>query len=256
MNLERSCEDEVVKELIELQRAAPRYLSLDGRVAEDELFFAEQNARIVLHAEEYYRSMFQGDIISWNLRDRHMTETLNALCQHLDKRVGRAKLIVWEHNSHLGDARATEMGERGEFNVGQLVREQYHNEARLIGFTTHHGTVTAADDWDEPARRKRVRPALSESYEALFHDFDTPRFFLTLHEDPSVTSRLYRPRLERAIGVIYRPEMERISHYFRTRITDQFDAVLHFDETRAVEPLERNAEWEQEEPPETYPTGI
>src|SRR5581483_8228874 len=128
LNLERSCEDEVVKELIELQRAAPRYLSLDGRVAEDELFFAEQNARIVLHAEEYYRSMFQGDIISWNLRDRHMTETLNALCQHLDKRVGRAKLIVWEHNSHLGDARATEMGERGEFNVGQLVREQYHNE--------------------------------------------------------------------------------------------------------------------------------
>ncbi len=256
LNLEASCEDEVVSQLTELRRAAPRYLSHDGRVAEDDLFFAEQNARVVQNAEEYYRAMFRGSILSWNLRDQHMAETLHALRAHLNRRVGKAKLIVWEHNSHLGDARATEMGQRGEFNVGQLVRERYGRDAVLIGFTTHHGTVTAATDWDEPAERKRVQPGLPGSYEALFHQLDAPRIFLNLRDDAALARALRRARLERAIGVIYRPETERVSHYFHAALPQQFDAVLHFDETRAVEPLERTPHWQAEEPPETYPTGV
>ena len=137
------------------------YARRDGRVAEDELFYAEQNARLVKNAEEYYRSMFLEEVSSWNLRDRHMVETLNALVAHLDRQGGRAKLVVWAHNSHLGDARATQMSQRGELNVGQLVRERYGGDAVLVGFTTHHGTVTAASDWNGPAERKRVRPALA-----------------------------------------------------------------------------------------------
>jgi len=153
---------------------------------------------------------------------------------------------VWAHNSHLGDARATEMGQRGELNVGQLVREKHGHEAILIGFTTHHGTVTAASDWDGPAERKHVRPALPGSYESMFHDAKLGQFLLTLRA----------ARLERAIGVIYRPETERGSHYFHARLAEQFDAVLHFDETSAVEPLERTAEWETGEVPETYPFAV
>ena len=148
------------------------------------------------------------------------------------------------------------MGQRGELNVGQLVRERYGRDAVLVGFTTHHGTVTAASDWGGPAERKRVRPALAGSYEALFHAAQPARFLLTWREGDTATERLRDPRLERAIGVIYRPETERMSHYFRARLPDQFDAVLHFDETRAVEPLERTAEWEAGEVPETFPFAV
>jgi erythromycin esterase-like protein len=159
----------VIGQLIELRRRAAEYASRDGRVAEDEFFFAEQNARLVKNAEEYYRAMFRGRVSPWNLRDRHMVETLHALAAHLERRDGRAaKVVVWAHNSHLGDARATEMGERGEWNVSQLVREKYGGESVLVGFSTYAGTVTAASDWDAPAERKRVCPALKESYEALF----------------------------------------------------------------------------------------
>lgn len=245
-----------MRQLIELQRAAPRYLSRDGRVAEDELFFAEQNARLVLDAEEYYRSMFRGNILSWNLRDRHMAQTLDNLLKHLNQRVGRAKLVVWEHNSHLGDARATEMGARGEYNVGQLVREQYPGDAFLIGFTTYHGTVTAASEWDAPAERMRVQPALRDSYEAVLHELAMPRLLLNFRDAAQLHNEFLERKLERAIGVIYRPETERVSHYFYASMSRQFDAVLHFDETRAVEPLERTAHWKQEEFPETYPSGV
>jgi erythromycin esterase-like protein len=225
-------------------------------VAEDEFFFAEQNARLVKNAEEYYRSMFRGRVSSWNLRDRHMVETLHALLAHLDGQSGgRAKVVIWAHNSHLGDARATEMGERGEWNVGQLVREKYEGEAVLVGFSTYTGTVTAASDWDAACERKGVRAALPESYEALFHHVGIPRFLLALR-DGGMTAGLEEPRLERAIGVIYRPETERQSHYFYARLPQQFDAVIHFDETRAVEPLERNARWEKGEVPETFPSGM
>jgi erythromycin esterase-like protein len=170
-----------------------------------------------------------------------------------------AKVVVWEHNSHLGDARATEMAERGELNVGQLVRERHGSSAVLIGLSTYTGTVTAASDWDAPAERKRVRPALRDSYEALFHEVGIPRFQISLRERNSMWSALNEPRLERAIGVIYRPETERQSHYFYARLADQFDALLHFDQTRAVEPLERTPEWNMEEagePAETFPSGL
>jgi erythromycin esterase-like protein len=254
--LAKSCETEVVSQLVELQRQATEYARRDGRVAEDELFYAEQNARLVKNAEAYYRSMFLEQVSSWNLRDRHMVETIQALVAHLDRQGGRAKVAVWEHNSHLGDARATEMGQRGELNVGQLIRERYGRDAVLVGFTTHHGTVTAASDWGAPAERKRVRPALAGSYEALFHDTSIPCFLLILRDGGEATAGLRDPRLERAIGVIYRPETERGSHYFWARLQDQFDAVLHFDETRAVEPLERTAEWEAGEVPETFPFAV
>jgi erythromycin esterase-like protein len=217
---------------------------------------AAKRARLVKNAEEYYRTMFLRDVSSWNLRDRHMVETLEALVAHLDRQGGPPKVAVWEHNSHLGDARATEMGQRGELNVGQLLRERYGREAVLIGFTTHHGTVTAASDWDGPAERKNVRPALAGSYEALFHDALPDRFLLPLRADDPAKRGLSNPRLERAIGVIYRPETERMSHYFRARLPDQFEAVLHFEETRAVEPLERSAGWETGEVPETFPFEV
>jgi erythromycin esterase-like protein/predicted phosphoribosyltransferase len=252
----KSCEEEVISQLVELQRRAVEYARRNGQVAEDELFYAEQNARLVKNAEAYYRSMFLEEVSSWNLRDRHMAETLDALVAHLGRRGGHAKVVVWAHNSHLGDARATEMGQRGELNIGQLMRERYGRDAVLVGFTTHHGTVTAASTWGALAERKRVRPALAGSYEALFHALQPGRFLLTWREADTVTEGLREPRLERAIGVIYRPETERMSHYFRTRLPDQFDAVLHFDETRAVEPLERTAEWEAGEVPETFPFAV
>jgi erythromycin esterase-like protein len=247
------CRDEVIKVLLELRKRAAEYAQLDGRVAQDEFFDAEQNARLVTNAEEYYRAMFLAEEPSWNLRDRHMTDTLDALVAHLEKRDGHAaKVVVWAHNSHLGDARATDMGRRGELNVGQLVRQRHGHDALLVGFSTHHGTVTAASNWDSPAERKRVRPALAGSYEAAFHETAIARFLLRCRDSDALNDA----KLERAIGVIYRPETERQSHYFYTRLAEQFDAILHFDETRAVEPLERNAEWETGEVPETYPFGV
>src|SRR2546423_4490597 len=254
--LSESCEREVIEQLIELRRQAADYASRDGRVAQDEFFFAEQNARLVLNAERYYRTMFRGRVESWNLRDGHMAETLDALVTHLNSQGQQAKVAVWEHNSHLGDARATYMADYGELNVGQLVREHYGPAAVLIGFTTYSGTVTAASDWGGPAERKRVRPALANSYEASFHDIDAPNFLLPLRDTGAASNAVRDPRLERAIGVIYLPQTERQSHYFEARLSDQFDAVIHFDETQALEPLERFALWETGEPPETFPTGV
>ena len=254
--LAESCRDDVIRVLLDLQRRAAGLGQGDGRVADDEFFDAEQNARLVKNAEAYYRSMFLSDVSSWNLRDRHMAETLDALVAHLERRHGRpANVVVWAHNSHLGDARATEMGQRGELNVGQLVRQRYGPSALGVGFSTHHGTVTAASNWDGPAERKRVRPALAGSYEATFHDARIPRFLLPCRHERA-EGVLSDARLERAIGVIYRPETERQSHYFYARLAEQFDLMLHFDETRAVEPFERTAEWEAGEVPETFPFGV
>jgi erythromycin esterase-like protein len=249
------CEDEVVDQLIELQGKAAEFLSRDGQAASDELFFAQQNARLIKNAEQYYRSMFRGRASSWNLRDRHMTETIELLVRHLNGS-RRPKAVVWAHNSHLGDARATEMSDRDEINVGQLIRERFGSEATLIGFSTHHGTVTAASDWGENAERKNVRPALIGSCEALFHETALPRFLIDLGSAGRTTKCLHQPLLERAIGVIYRPETERLSHYFRARLADQFDVIIHLDETRALEPLERTSVWDEGEPPETYPFGV
>ena len=250
-----SCEDEAVKQLVELQRRHAEYANRDGFVARDEFFFAEQNARLVKNAEEYYRAMFKGRVSSWNLRDRHMAETLDALATHLEAENQPSKIVVWAHNSHLGDARATEMGERGEWNVGQLVRERYKNEACLIGFTTHAGTVTAATNWDEPAQLKKVRPSHKDSYEQIFHQTGLSEFFLNLR-DAEIEEALRQPQLERAIGVIYRPETERVSHYFAAVLSEQFDGVIHFDETRALEPLDKNLSGAGEDAPETFPEGL
>ncbi len=254
--MNETCESEVISQLLEIRKRAADYANRDGHVAQDEFFFAEQNARLVLNAERYYRTMFRGRVESWNLRDGHMAETLDALVAHLNSQGQQAKVSVWEHNSHLGDARATYMADYGELNVGQLVREKYEDEAILIGFTTYTGTVTAASDWDGPAERKRVRPALKESYEALFHKTDSANFLLTLGNHKRVPGVLQGPKLERAIGVIYLPRTERQSHYFEAHLARQFDAVIHFDETHALEPLERYPAWESGEPPETFPTGV
>ncbi len=251
-----SCESAVIRELVALRQKEMEYLQRDGQVAADAFFCAEQNALVVRNAEEYYRNMFRREVSSWNLRDTHMMESLVRLVIHLSNQRPPAKIIVWAHNSHLGDARATQMGERGELNLGQLVREHFGKEAVSIGFTTYDGTVTAASDWDGPAERKNVRPAHPDSYEALFHEVDVPNFFLALQEDADVAAALRSARLERAIGVIYRPETELVSHYFHARLPDQFDAILHYDHTRAVEPLERTAEWEAGEVEETFPSGL
>lgn len=255
LSLSKSCEEEVVNQLLELQRRAADRMRRGGAL-DDHLFYAEQNARLVKNAEAYYRSVFLEAVSSWNLRDRHMAETLDALVSYLDRKAGRAKIAVWEHNSHLGDARATEMGRRGELNVGQLTREKYADDAVLIGFTTHRGTVTAASDWGGSAECRRVRPALAGSYEALFHASGRDRFLLIMDDSDVLARQLGVPRLERAIGVIYRPETERQSHYFQARLPDQFDAVVHFDETRAVKPLETTEVWEAGELPETFPFAV
>jgi erythromycin esterase-like protein len=254
--LSHTCESEVISQLVDLQRRAAEYARRDGRVAADDFFYAEQNARLVKNAEQYYRTMFRGRVSSWNLRDRHMAETLDALLEHSTQQGERMKVVVWAHNSHLGDARATEMGRAGEWNVGQLARQRYGADCMLIGFSTYAGTVTAASNWGGPAERKRVRPAIPASYESLFHEVGIPAFSLTLPPGSPVASGLREPLFERAIGVIYLPESELTSHYFYAQLADQFDAIIHFDETRAVEPLELTAEWGAGEPAETFPFGV
>jgi erythromycin esterase-like protein len=249
------CRDEAAALLSELVRKAPDYLSVDGQAAQDEQFFAERNAYVVLNAEHYYRAMFGGRTNTWNLRDAHMVNTLFALRRHLRAGGRKGRIVVWAHNSHLGDARATQMGERGEWNVGQLMREQAGAEqALLVGFTTYTGHVTAARDWDAPAERRWVRPARKDSYEHLFYTTHLDRFFLPM--DAGVAEALAEPLLERAIGVVYRPETEFASHYFSTSLSAQFDAVFHLDETTAVEPFDITEHWTQHELPDTFPAGL
>jgi erythromycin esterase-like protein len=249
------CEDDVIKQLLEIRKQGERYVAQGGEQAEDEFFFAEQNARLAANAEEYYRAMFRGRHSSWNIRDTHMADTLDELLKYLTDRNGvKARIAVWAHNSHLGDARATEMGERGELNLGQLLRQRHGDDAKSIGFTTFDGTVTAASDWDAPAERKVVRPGLSGSIESLLHDVGEPQFMMDLHDER--LGGFATPLLERAIGVIYRPKTERQSHYFHARITEQFDALIHVDRSTALVPLEPSPHWYHEEVPETYPTGL
>jgi erythromycin esterase-like protein len=252
--LSKDCEDEVVSQLVEMQKRAADLGKRAGALDLEAFFAAEQNTRLVANAERYYRAMFKSHAGSWNLRDRHMADTLDEIVGHLGGT--SAKVVVWAHNSHLGDARATQMSASGEFNVGQLVRQRHGDDALLVGFTTYQGTVTAASKWDDPAERKRVRAALTGSYEALFHQTALPGFLLTLRGSKWLAGVLSQEMLERAIGVIYLPESEWLSHYFDARLADQFDAVIHLDQTRAVEPLERTAQWEAGEFPETYPFAV
>jgi erythromycin esterase-like protein len=251
-----SCQNAVIAQLQHLHEQAGRYKDSDGASAHDAFFYAQQNARLVMNAEKYYRTMFHGRVASWNLRDQHMAETLDALATHLSAANGApAKIVVWAHNSHVGDARATEVQGLGEWNVGQLARERYGDIARLIGFSTYQGWVTAASSWDGPAERKRVLPALPGSVEALLHNALPGNFILPLMAGTSAAQALDARKLERAIGVLYLPRTERQSHYFHASLPRQFDAVIHFDVTGALTPLEvmgrPGAEF-----PETYPEGI
>ena len=237
LGLAEDCENEVVGQLLELQQRAAELRDRDGRSGVDEQFFAEQNARVARNAAAYYRSMFRGRVSSWNLRDQHMADTIDSSSRTYAEQDGHARIAVWAHNSHLGDARATEMGVVGELNVGQLMRERHPNETYGIGFTTYEGTVAAAAEWDSPARRRRVLPALPGSYEDLLHQASAiaeADLMLDLRNQGAAIETLAEPRLERAIGVIYKPETERFSHYFHAILPRQFDTVLHIDRTSAA----------------------
>lgn len=242
LGLTRACEEKVIAQLVDLKRREDIYVRWDGRIGLDEYFFAEQNARLVIKAEEYYREMFKAHESTWNMRDMHMMETVLALREHFQLQGKKLKVVIWAHNSHLGDARATEMSRRGELNLGQLVRQRFGHESTLIGFSSYTGTVTAASRWDGPAERKLVRPALPGSYEQIFRTVDLPSFILPM-KSRELNAGLRHPRLERAIGVLYLPQTERVSHYFFSRLPEQFDAVIHFQDTLAVEPLERTPLW-------------
>ena len=243
-----TCESDVVRTLADLLAKRRAYAEHDG----ERFLDAEQNARLVANAERYYRIMYYGSRASWNLRDSHMFETLkNLLAFH----GADSKAVVWAHNSHVGDAGATEMAARGEYNIGQLCRKEYGEQAYLVGFGTHSGTVAAATDWDGPMEVKNVQPALPDSYEQLCHATGLARFMLGLRGRGELcgSKGLGRQRLERAIGVIYRPETERVSHYFRANLPQQFDEYVWFDHSRAVTPLEAA---EIRGLPDTYPFGV
>jgi protein-L-isoaspartate(D-aspartate) O-methyltransferase len=244
----RECEQEVIDMLKDLHRKREEYLVMDGQ----RFFNAEQNARLIRNAEHYYRTIYFAEVNSWNLRDQHMFETLQAILSHRGR---DAKAVIWAHNSHIGDARATSMSARGEWNIGQLVREKYGDKAYLIGFGTDHGTVAAASEWGGPMEVKQIRPAHMDSYERIFHEVHTDNFMLPLKEplSPLIRKKLLPEKLERAIGVIYRPESELVSHYFYASLPRQFDEYIWFDETRAVEPLSREIDTRVMD---TFPFGV
>lgn len=245
-----SSEATVVAMLRDLLERRLEYARRDG----ERFFDAAQNARVVANAERYYRAMYYGSVTSWNHRDSHMFDTLESLLAFYGP---DSRGVVWEHNSHVGNALATEMSLRGEHNVGQLCRAKFGTSAYIVGFGTDHGTVAAASDWDEPMQAMRVRPARADSYERIFHDSAVPAFTLHLREPRrrAIRDELMSPRLERAIGVVYRPETELQSHYFRATLAEQFDELVWFDETRAVAPLRANLS-ASADLPETYPFGL
>jgi protein-L-isoaspartate(D-aspartate) O-methyltransferase len=244
----RECEKDVLDTLQNLMKKRVDYCRADG----ERFFNAEQNARLVANAERYYRTMYYAENNSWNQRDQHMFETLQSV---LKFRGPTSKAVIWEHNSHIGDARATQMSARGEFNIGQLARQEYGDNAYLIGFGTDHGTVAAASEWGGPMEVKQVQPSHIDSYERICHETMTDNFLLPLRKPLQEITRnkLLSERLERAIGVIYRPETELQSHYFYASLPRQFDEYIWFDETRAVEPLTRET---IKGMPDTFPFGL
>lgn len=253
-----SCEQQVIAQLTDMQRNALELARRDGLLAEDEFFYATQNAQTVRDAERYYRAMFGDRVTSWNLRDEHMSRTLQALSAHLGRHEdhGPARIVVWAHNSHVGDARATEVSLDGQLTLGQLARQAYGDSVRLIGMTTYSGSVTAASEWGGLTERKAVRPALNGSVEELFHETGRAEFLISPIISAAAEEPLATVRLGRAIGVLYLPATERQSHYYHVRPADQFDAIIHIDRTCALEPLELTSLWVPGETPETYPTGL
>lgn len=243
------CEEPVNRILVDLLAKELAY----ARRNNEAFFDAAQNARVVQDAERYYRVMYYGSHESWNLRDTHMFQTLKQIMEHVG---AQAKAVVWAHNSHIGDARVTDMGvNRGELNIGQLCREEWGEQARLIGFGTHTGTVAAASDWDGPMEIKAVRPSRPDSHEALCHEAGTERFLLDLRRgvNEELRQAMSEPRLERYIGVIYRPETERWSHYSHSLLGQQYDGFVWFDRTSAVVPLPTQVASGEDE---TYPFGL
>jgi erythromycin esterase-like protein len=243
------CEEPVTRVLVDLLTRDLSQARHDG----DRLFGAVQNARVVAGAERYYRVMYRGSAESWNLRDTHMFETLRQVMDHVGP---SARAVVWAHNSHIGDARVTDMGvNRGELNIGQLCREEWGSDAALIGFGTHSGTVACASDWEGPMEIKAVRPSRADSFEAICHAAGEERFLLDLRPgvDDALRAALAEPRLERYIGVIYRPETERWSHYSHAILSEQYDGYVWFDRTQAVVPLPIRPMPGEED---TYPFGL
>lgn len=241
-SLPRSTEDEVVRQLRAVQRSRFDYARRMGRVPADDPFYADLTGTLESSADQYYRAMFSGRVPSWNLRAHHMLDVLQHLVAHLERTARGGRLVVWQHNANLGDASATDVARSGELSLGQLIRERWGTQAVNVGFVTHRGTVTTAAEWGAPAERRVVPPALEGSYEELFHEIEPHDFMLFT---PKAEAVLPARRLERAIGVIYWPETERISHYVEASLARQFDAVLHLAETNAVEPLDRSAQWDE-----------
>lgn len=237
--VKHACIKEVTEQLLEMQHHM--FSKIDEHKLSDHEadYYALQNARLVKNAEKYYRSMFETRDISWNIRDQHMAETINNIISHIESTLKLpAKIIVWAHNSHVGDARATEMHERNEINLGQIIREEYNTASYLLGFSTYDGTVRAASAWNGCSTIKKINPSLAGSYEFLFHDANEKNFFLNLRLETHLTHLLKMPELQRAIGVIYLPQTERNSHYYFSRLSYQFDGIIHFDRTNAVSPLD------------------
>lgn len=239
LGLSPSCEEPVVEQLVELVRRRDEAMRA-SLPAGHEHFFAEQNARVVKNAEAYFRATYQGGVQSWNVRDEHMADTVDALSDHFGRAGKPAKCVIWAHNSHVGDARATELASEGELNLGELLRERHPGRTFTLGFSTYDGTVTAARAWEGEPERRTLRAALPESHEAVMHTVGLPRFLLSLREQ-GVARLLAGPRIQRAVGVVYRPERERQSHYYSVTLPEEFDALIHLDRTSALEPLDRPA---------------
>lgn len=257
-SLKNSCLHEVTRQLLDTYRMVYGRLNLDNDLHEKERqFYVTQNARVISNAEHYYRSLFEPHHVTWNIRDQHMVDTLQNIISHIETLTNKpAKVIVWAHNSHVGNALATEMSERQEVNVGQLVRERFNTSVFSLGFSTAIGSVTAASNWGGDTKYLSINPPIHGGYERLFHQLKEKNFLLNLLEDTRLTHLLQVPQLQRAIGVIYRPDTERMSHYYFSRLAYQFDAMIHFDQTHALTPLKHHTTHRKDtELPETYPSG-
>lgn len=237
------CKGKIYEQLIELLKIELQQREEPGTDLDEQLYIT-QSAKVVVGAESYYGALLKGPEITWNLRDKHMMETVGTLRQFYQNTLGYVpKMIIWAHNSHVGDARTTQTAHRKEINIGQLAKQQYKDDCYLIGFSTYTGEVTAASTWGGHTERKEVRPALPGSYEHIFHQLELPNFLLFLNEAIS----LRQPRLQRAIGVIYRPETERMSHYYYSYLLGQFNAIIHIDKTTAVIPMYKAQAWDKGE---------
>lgn len=258
--LNKTCHSEVMDQFIDLKNKEISFFKNEDMDPEEEKFYIEQNALVIKNAEEYYRSLFgQPPSVSWNIRDRHMMQTVSAIEQYKKETTGQdAKIIIWAHNSHVGDARGTQMASYGQINIGQLAKELYGAGAISVGFTMYTGTVSAASAWGGNVERKYVQPAFEDSIESFFHLSDKKAFYIALDEDPAIYQFFdTKDYLQRAIGVVYLPQVERHSHYFSAEITRQFDVIIHFDVSHAVEPFDKSTEWQEaEDAPETFPFGV